>query len=315
MLIPGIIAAQAGGGGVIPPPAFMGALVRRSADSAAVTHNATQTPGWATEVYDEGGWFDAGTSTTRFVVPSGVTHVRVHANIEMEATTDILSMAVFLIKNGGAVPVGLTQFRNSASGFTNNSAYCTTPVIAVSPGDYFEVQLLYSRTTSNRIILNTVRTWFAIEAVEDGSSFRGALGVRSSDATSLTFPVAPVVYNTQIYDTDGIFDPTTGLMTIPSGVSRVQMIAGVTVPNNVAAGTLLVTIQETTGPTETYNSPVGHRNNGSGGFTDNVAMSVTPVIDVTPGQVFQVRANVNGLGAPTSILLADTTFFGLRVVE
>lgn len=138
-----------------------------------------------------------------------------------------------------------------------------------------------------------------------------ALVKRSSDLTGLTFPVLPVNWNSEIYDTDGFWTVgSPGRFTIPSGVTIAKLTAGIEVTANASAGSIFVNIFRN--GSEVVANAVAHARSGATGFTSNIGFAMTPWLEVSPGDYFEVRANVNGIGSPTAIINTNRTFFSIE---
>lgn len=143
---------------------------------------------------------------------------------------------------------------------------------------------------------------------------RGALVNRSSDLTGLTFPVLPVNWNNEVYDTDALWDVgSPGRFTIPSGVSAVRLMAGIEFPASSTAGSCFISLNRNGAGTDPQ--AVHHYRSGTVGYTNNIGLVETPILQVTPGDYFEVRANITGMGSPTTISNTTRTFFAIEIVE
>lgn len=142
---------------------------------------------------------------------------------------------------------------------------------------------------------------------------RGALVTRSSDLTGLTFPVTPINFNNEVYDTDSLWDVgSPGRFTIPSGVTAVRVHLSLECPNNGAAGSMFASINKNG---STVVQAVNHARFGTIGFSDNVGFSLTPILAVSAGDYFEGRLNISGIGGPTSIIAGLRTFFSIEIIE
>jgi hypothetical protein len=146
---------------------FSGALVTKSADQTTADYaTAPVNVTWNDEAgggYDVGGWHDTGSNTSRLTVPSGVSRVRLCAQLNISAASvgGVQDVICTLLKNGGAFDGNVSRATDpTASVRTLNIA---TPVLAVSPGDYFELQ--YQISTDTSITVHADTSWFAIEKV------------------------------------------------------------------------------------------------------------------------------------------------------
>lgn len=157
--------AQAAGPAPTAPTAFRGALLTTTQGSVAT---GADYPVWTDASYDEGGWWSAG-SRTRLVVPAGVSRVRLSGYIRFSgAAGGMRSVGVF--KNGrhntGGVRVAglsdVTMPSNGASAPTGVAL--TSGVIAVQPGDWFE--LFTYQDSGGAVGLDPLQpSYFSIEAV------------------------------------------------------------------------------------------------------------------------------------------------------
>lgn len=141
------------------PPLLKYALVTKNA-TQALSAGVAAIVTWNTEVADVGTWHDTVTNNTRLTVPSGVTKVRVSANVEGASAANPFHAQI--LKNG-AVVVGTSKSNNNASGadYLNLS----TAILDVVAGDYFEVEV--TSTTARNIATSTNgNCWFAIEEVK-----------------------------------------------------------------------------------------------------------------------------------------------------
>lgn len=140
-----------------------GALVRRTSDQAIP--NSTQTTlSWQTTEYDTSSIWSAG-SPTRLTVPTGVTKVKLYAEVRFDAniTGD---RSLNIQKNGaGFVGSGNQSMRACSGGAQTTTVQSFTPVIVVTAGDYFELKC----TQTSGVSLNVQSgnpTWLAMEIVE-----------------------------------------------------------------------------------------------------------------------------------------------------
>lgn len=128
-----------------------GALVSKSASQAIATSTYTYLT-WATENYDDAGIWAVG-QPTRLTVPSGFTRARASFSVSwgIEVGFDIS-----ILKNQLAAPGEVRMIDTSFVGCG------TTPIMAVTAGDYFEVQVYQSSGVSQDVVA-TEFTWFALE--------------------------------------------------------------------------------------------------------------------------------------------------------
>lgn len=137
---------------------FRGANVQLSSGTV-VANTSVNTLSWGSARYDTDSFWSGG-SPTRLTVPSGVDRVRVNAGFRSTGGAAV-GISCFIVKNGS---VFMAMF-SANSGFANGGGYCSTGVIDVDAGDYFELQYVQGTATS-RTVEATDRTFFSIEAVE-----------------------------------------------------------------------------------------------------------------------------------------------------
>lgn len=153
---------------------FKGALVRR-ATTATLTATATALA-FTDATYDTDGFW-SGAAPTRLTVPAGVTKVRLWARISWTGGSANHGARIF---RNGASFVGQADFI-AASGYTNADVSLVSAVVAVTPGDYFEILAF---TSANRTsVANGLQ--FGIEVVETADA---------ANPTLLTLTDTPASY-------------------------------------------------------------------------------------------------------------------------
>lgn len=131
--------------GVFWAQPYKGALVDLASDITAVNATAGYNVIWDTEVRDTNAFVDLGTNATRITIPSGITLVRFHGSIATANMSAGEGFIVRLRKNGTA----FDEYRqDTSSEFSNPTNQFTTPVIAVSAADYFELQVYMESDTN-----------------------------------------------------------------------------------------------------------------------------------------------------------------------
>jgi len=143
-------------------PTYNGALIVLGTDQSISDSSATNIS-FTSADYDTLSFWSAG-SPTRITIPSGVSKVRLSA--ELQYAANATGARTFQInKNGSGVYNGRASVNGSAaststSGFGMN---CSTAVINVSAGDYFEVNT--SQNSGGSLAAQGGRTWLAIEVI------------------------------------------------------------------------------------------------------------------------------------------------------
>ena len=112
-------------------------------------------------IYDTDGFYN-NNLPTRLTVPSGVSKVKVIANIEW-GQTGTGRRVVEIWKNGVDGNHGLPK--DSRAGSADPSVNLSSSVIEVAQGDYFEV-LVFHNGGLNMSIQGSHSTWFSIEVIE-----------------------------------------------------------------------------------------------------------------------------------------------------
>lgn len=144
------------------PPAFSGALVNITSN-VSLSNQTDTTVSWDVEEYDQGGWWAAG-SPTRLTVPAGVSRVLFAFSARFAANGTGLRNA-YVRKNGGTSYPGYTRQTVKPDSITDFTSTATSPVIDVSPGDYFEL-IVWQNSGGSLNLSGTDNTWFTIRALE-----------------------------------------------------------------------------------------------------------------------------------------------------
>lgn len=291
--------------------AYKGAMASMVANETGANYSADKSVPFDDEVYDFGGWHDKVTLNDRLTVPTGVTKVRLTANIQTAGETANENCVLTIRKNGTGNFVG-TANQAQYNDETENYINAATPVIEVAAGDYFTLH--YNTEADTSITVLAITTSFAIEAVEvivPAQAGRGALAHKVADETADYSTQAAVPWDKEARDTDSIHDTATNntRMTVPTGVTLVQL-----------QGSVLIT-----GATSGEHANLYLTKNGvqtaiglpstKGEVTDTVlSMAVaSAVLEVTAGDYFELELEVE---TDTSVTLDnDRSWFSLEIVE
>jgi hypothetical protein len=152
-------ATSAGVGPIVA--AFVGALVKKSGDQTAANYTSATALTWDTDVTDTSSIHDTGSSTSRLVVPAGVSYVRLSACIAISSFASSNRAYVYFTKGVSGVVPGL-PLQSRVSSATDQYLNIVSAPVAVSPGDYFECVLLISVDGSVTV---EDFSWFAMERV------------------------------------------------------------------------------------------------------------------------------------------------------
>ena len=136
-----------------------GAVVTRASDATAQNYSAATAITFDTETYDSGGWHDTSSNTDRLTVPSGVSYVRLRGQIGLDFIGDDRTLSVF--KNGAELTPACK--RNDEDDVMPYAMQVLTPVLPVTPGDYFT--LIFDSALDISVTVFAASTWFAIEKV------------------------------------------------------------------------------------------------------------------------------------------------------
>lgn len=142
--------------------------------------------------------------------------------------------------------------------------------------------------------------------------FRGALARLTSDNTGISWAIL-VPWQTTDYDTDGFWSVgNPSRFTIPAGVTKVRLIGSVALETGSGTGSIYCSI--TMNGSMAVCGVTAPRNNASGGYSNNDSFTVSPVLEVVPGDYFELRVNCN-ISDIDEILTDAQTFFAIEVVE
>lgn len=152
-------------------------------------------------------------------------------------------------------------------------------------------------------------------------SFRGALATRTSAQSVSNSTWTAVQYQSEVYDTSGIFDagsPTR--MTVPSGVTKVRVAANVNWQGS-AAGQRQITIRKNgvSFGDSTSSAYQGQPNQGTGSAGSGNQNIVSPVLSVTAGDYFECEVFQDSGGAlnvaHSNTKAAYVTWLSLEIIE
>lgn len=253
---------------------------------------------------------------TRLVVPTGVTKVRLAAGVDTDATSTS-NFQLYIGKNGAAFPGdAMVSHRMDFATISKGEAF-QTPVLEVTEGDYFDVQM--ETATSNNLDA-TAGTFFALEVVEeDALSFPGvtverphigARATKSGDQTGLAASIFNAfTWDQEDYDTGYQGNPfhdnatNNSRMTVPANVTRVRLHALIGVSG--ATATIDVRLRKNGAnmtPDHNERAPSGqqrfHMDSG--------------VVDVVEGDYFEV---VEFHNSGTVTVRANDSLFEMEIVE
>ncbi len=146
-----------------------GAVVSRSSNFL-VGNNTYTVINWDQESYDDNSHHDNVTNSNQLVVPAGVSRVRLKAHVAF--TSDVAGQRVIQIrKNGGFGTIGTNipmpsywVRANDIPTLAITTIDAETPIVDVTPGDYFEVRAGVWNAGASLNVLT--ESWFSIEVIE-----------------------------------------------------------------------------------------------------------------------------------------------------
>lgn len=235
----------AGSGGAVPTvavtPAYRGALVRKTGNQALSTGFPGDVLTWDAEEYDTDTIHDNATNNSRLTVPTGVTKIRLSANVRF-AAVDTDDKFIGFFKNGTTSVYGLAKSIGNGSSANTDRRNMTSAVISVVAGDYFEVTAWAG--VSGTVLGGTgnEETWFAMEIVETSDSqqlptafiavqpkHEGALVELAGNQSIPNSTTTEVIWGQGIYDTTFQPNDAGGPQRFWLGADRTFVDADVTV--------------------------------------------------------------------------------------
>lgn len=301
-----------GGGGTGGGVPYKGALVHHSVNQSIATGSATALA-FDTEDFDTDAIHDVVTNNSRLTVPSGVTKVVLRGGALFAADAGSTLRSLQIRKNGAAIS-GSPLLQINSHG-ENIALSVASPVLVVSAGDYFE---LFARQDSGGALnVETSNfTYFemtAVEAAAPNADVRGALVKRTTDQSIPNNSFTAVAWDGETYDTDSIHDTATNnsRLTVPAGVTKIRLTSNITFDFN-ANGTRQAEILKNG---SAINADGGARVHiGNQGTLPSFLNLDTAVLDVTPGDYFEIQVWQNSGGA-LGLASASETWFAMQIVE
>lgn len=140
---------------------FRGCMVKKAADQTAANYSVAAAVSWDTESYDTDSFHNPADDTKLTVPSSGVSKVRVGANLYMSLVTAGSDIQVQVLKDGSSDYAGQVSQSLETSAFTPQLSM-SSGAIPVVGGEVFTVLLQNSDTS----ITLHARSNFWIEIVE-----------------------------------------------------------------------------------------------------------------------------------------------------
>jgi uncharacterized protein YjlB len=148
---------------VVPQGASRGALAYEAADDTAQNYSSLTSLTWDTDDFDTDSLHDVSTNTERMTVPSGVSKVRLAANVHLTSLSVDMWAFLGISKNTSLDYPGVAETMQQV-GTTGAYLNCRTGTLRVVPGDYFEVEIQVETDTS--VTRDASQSWFEMEIVE-----------------------------------------------------------------------------------------------------------------------------------------------------
>lgn len=155
-----------------------------------------------------------------------------------------------------------------------------------------------------------------VAALQAATTFRGALVRLSVSQNNVNFTAgsptfgAYVVFDAEVYDTSGIHDNAVNntRLTVPAGASKVRLTAQATLDNVTANEWVYLAVDKNGSATWVGTAQ-------SAATLSNTAVrlnAVSPVVEVVPGDFFQMRIYI---ALDTAVTVSTTTTFAMEIVE
>jgi hypothetical protein len=141
-----------------------GALVTKAADQTAANYTTRTAIAWDSESYDTDSIHDNVTNNSRLTVPSGVSYVRLTGQVQILTITGGVFANLLMSKNGSATFLGRPAILLTTDAVATNWMNVSSPVLAVTPGDYFTLDLEIETDTS--VTVSADVSWFAMEILQ-----------------------------------------------------------------------------------------------------------------------------------------------------
>lgn len=140
-----------------------GALVRKASDQTGANYSAGAQIAWDQETYDTDSIHDNVTNNTRLTVPSGVSYVRLVGTIALANVAVDTYVIAGILKNGSSTYDGFAGQTVEIGTATTPRVNLSTPPLAVTAGDYFELRLTAEDTS---VDITATQSSFAMEIIE-----------------------------------------------------------------------------------------------------------------------------------------------------
>lgn len=279
-----------------------GCLLKRSSDLTANFTLATAI-GYDQEEYDTDALHNNVTNNTRITVPGGVAYMRLSLSVRVNNIDSTVRWVLSTIFKNDVAFTGRPFY--IAAGFTDHHlGSLLSPPLQVVAGDYFTHLIQNSSDTSVTVV--AADTWFGAEILDE-ASFSGAIVKKAADQTSANYLTeTAVAWDSELYDVGGWHDNTTNntRLTVPSGVSQVRLYGVINQSAIAVSEVQLISIRKN-GTTRVAQEVT------PGGTTGMTISLDTPILDVSPGDYFELMYqnqpvdNITTIGSAASIFAIE----------
>lgn len=288
-----------------------GALVKPATDQIGVNFVGGVAVTFDNKIYDTS-QIHSVTNPTRLTVPPGVNKVRLTFGTQL-ANTIASEFAILSIRKNGTFDWdGLATQRTEVT-TTNVQMNCSTPVVEVVAGDYFEAFIQIEAETT--VDVDASRTTFAMEIIEPvgiapETQFDGALMQLTAGNQSITQDTdTPINWTSPVFDTKGFWSSgAPSRLTIPAGISEIRLAGNLNWASDVDLKQLIMWKNGAlfAGAARLF---------GESNIASAWSMNGTgAVIQVVEGDYFELIARIGGAGA-VDINASIDTWFSLEVVK
>ena len=282
----------------------------------------------------------SGTSNGKFVIPSGVSKVRIAASLRLTGTANDgggNERYVVLLKNGSYSAITSPAPHPDSSNVTFPTFI--SPIIEVSQGDELQLAVTANHVLTIYSANQPYHNYFELEVVE-GSILNKTVATTLPNAMSITYAPNPiyarlslasdwtptnnttqafrkVIYDTEDVDTspnNDLLDLSNSRITIPAGISRIRLTAAYQVGSD---------------PNKTFSEIKHYRNSGilsdtpitvsstSNGASSDSQGLVSGIIDVQQGDYFELEIYSTGNCAfyGSSGYNGSRNWFEIEVIE
>jgi hypothetical protein len=198
------------------PLDFQGAHVQKTADQTMANANTFYALTWGEGMFDIGDWFNPANPTRLTAIETGLVRLTANTRVNQTGSTQFL----LKMQKNGADTFGLPYLDMENTGV--QALFGMSAPMAVNIGDYFETFGYYG--TASGVVPAHINVFFTIEKLP--SDLKYALVRRSANQTTTNSAWNTVLYDTEIADVGGWFNPASpGNFVVPAGITKVRVCA------------------------------------------------------------------------------------------